>query len=233
MPQWRRSAWRPARSASGHSTRSVARSCATPASPSSRWSIGRPCWPRSRRGRTRRRCSGSTPSYHGSRSSSASRPTRSRRTRLPARPRPHSSPTSARWPHPAGSTSTISSCGRSPSSSASRRCWRAGARGAGSCSSTRSRTSIGHSSDWRSCWPRRPTGSSSSATTTSRSTAGGSRTSAASSASTIAWPASVESISRSTIDARGPSSNAPSVWSSTTPNASQRSSGPGPERSDG
>ncbi len=79
----------------------------------------------------------------------------------------------------------------------------------------------------------RPTGSSSSATTTSRSTAGDWRTSAGSSASTIACPASVGSISRSTIDARGRSSNAPSGWSSTTPSASRRSSGPGPARPGG
>ena len=44
MPPWRRSAWRRATSASGRSTPSDARSCATPASPSSRWSIARRCW---------------------------------------------------------------------------------------------------------------------------------------------------------------------------------------------
>jgi superfamily I DNA/RNA helicase len=46
-------------------------------------------------------------------------------------------------------------------------------------------------------------------------------------------PASVGSISRSTIDARGRSSNAPSGWSSTTPSASRRSSGPGLARPGG
>ena len=59
-------------------------------------------------------------------------------------------------------------------------CSPAGAPGARTCSSTRSRTSTGRSFAWRSGSPSPPTGSCSSATTTSRSTAGGSPTSAAS-----------------------------------------------------
>ena len=74
----------PARSASGRSTRSGARSCATPASRSSRWPTGRRSSPRWRPGPTRPTCFGWTPSSRGSRSSSASR----RRTSPPTRRRP-------------------------------------------------------------------------------------------------------------------------------------------------
>ena len=67
-------------------------------------------------------------------------------------------------------------------------CSPAGAVAAGSCSSTRSRTSTAHSSGSPCCWPPRRTGSSSSVTTTSRSTAGDSPTSGGSSGSRTLLP---------------------------------------------
>ena len=67
---------------------------------------------------------------------------------------------------------------RSVHSRRTRRSWPAGAAGAATSSSTRSRTWTRASCGWHCCSPRRRTGSSSSATTTSRSTAGASRTSA-------------------------------------------------------
>ena len=132
------------------------------------------------------------------------RPT-SRPTPRPVRSRARSSPTRPPSRRRGGlDFDDLDPSVRSPGSRAIRRCSRAGAAGAASSWSTRSRTSTGPSSAWPCCWPRRPTGSSSSATTTSRSTAGGWPTSGGSWASRRSCRACAGSTSRSTTAARGP-----------------------------
>ena len=108
-----RSASRRARCGSGPSTRSAARSCATPASRSSRWSIGSRSSVRSGRTPTRPRCGASTRPSRASSSTSPWTRRPSRRTRAPVPSPARSSPTKPPWRHRVGSTSTTSSPARS------------------------------------------------------------------------------------------------------------------------
>ena len=230
MPPSRRSASRRAPSASGHSTPSGARSCATPASPSSRWSTGRPSWPRSRPGPTRRRGCGSTPSISRlklelgvdggrGRGGPGRRPGRARVRRLRA----------ARSRRPAGSTSTTSSCARSRVLEA-----RAGAAGALAVDVPRAARRRGPGRRPGAAPAGAPAGRAGQPDLPRRRRrpvdlrlAAGRRP-ADPRPRRSCCPASVGSTSRSTTAARARSSSAPSGWSSTTPSASRRSIRPGP-----
>ena len=201
----RRSASRPAPSASGRSTPSGARSCATPASPSSRSPTGRRSSPTvapwadeadlpparhrhlAAQGRARRLAPPTSPPIP-------------RRVRSPARSSPTRPPSRRRGGLDFDDL-ILRAIDRLEGDPALLARWR------GRCRELLvdevqdvDRAQLGSPC----CWPRRRTGSSSSATTTSRSTAGDSPTSVGSSASRRSCRVCGGSTSRSTTAARGP-----------------------------
>ena len=128
MPRWPRSASRRRRSGCARSTRSGARSCATPACTSTRWSIGPPSSPSCRAGRRRRRVGSARHRVLAAQARPrVSAPTRSRRTRTPARPPGPSSPTSGGARARGARLRRPRAPGDRPSSRATRTCSRGGA----------------------------------------------------------------------------------------------------------
>lgn len=199
----------------------VARSCATPAWPWSRWRTATrssgACSPGSRRATA----DGWTSRSRASSWTCGSVPRRSpRRTRRRGRWRGRTSPTSAPLPKAAAWTSTTCSCGRSRPCARTSACLHAGGGARSACSWTRRRTWTGRSWSWCCCSPPLRTTSSLSATTTRRSTPGASQTCGGYWGWRRPSPGCGAWTLRPTTAARRRSWSARCAWSSTTASGS-------------